>query len=123
MKKVRIALEAPKIESYHFGEIVVNGRRYSSDVIIYPDRIKDQWWRQEGHSLLVSDVWELMQEPPEVLVIGQGSVGRMDVPAETRHALQEAGIEVIVEPTAQACKTYNRLREKRQVIAALHLTC
>jgi hypothetical protein len=120
---VRIGLAVPKIESYHFGEIVIDGRRYSNDVIIYPDRIEGQWWRQEGHSLLPSDVWEIMQEPPEVLVIGQGSVGRMDVPAETRHRFQEAGIEVIVEPTAQACKTYNRLRGKCQVVAALHLTC
>jgi len=30
---------APKIESYGFGEIVIDGRRYSSDVIVYPERV------------------------------------------------------------------------------------
>jgi len=47
----------------------------------------------------------------------------MDVPYETRHKLHEAGIEVIAEPTERACKTYNRLRTRKCVVAALHLTC
>ena len=78
---------------------------------------------EESHSVAPMDVWEILQNPPEVLVIGQGSMGRMEVLAETRRQLQEAGIEVIAEPTGQACETYNLLREKRRVAAALHLTC
>ena len=58
-----------------------------------------------------------------MLVVGQGAYGRMRVPAETRQALQAAGIELIAQPTEQACQTYNRLRQKRAVAAALHLTC
>jgi hypothetical protein len=112
-----------RIESYRFGEIVIDGHRYSNDVIIYPDRIDGNWWRQDGHSLVPADVWEVLQAPPEVLVIGQGSAGRMDVPVDTVRKLQEAGIEVIVEPTGRACETYNRLCGNRQVVAALHLTC
>jgi hypothetical protein len=45
-------MAAPKIESYRFGEIVIDGRRYSNDVIIYPDRVDGKWWREEGHSLV-----------------------------------------------------------------------
>jgi hypothetical protein len=122
-EEVKVAMAAPKIESYRFGEIVIDGRRYSNDVIVYPDRVDSQWWREEGHSLSPTDVSEVLQMPPEVLVIGQGSPGRMDVPAETRRQLQDAGMEVIAEPTEQACKTYNRLRTKRRIVAALHLTC
>lgn len=116
-------MASPKIDSYKFGEIVIDGRRYSSDVIVYPDRVDSQWWRREGHSLEPADVPEVLQAPPDVLVIGQGNPGRMDVPAETRRRLEEAGIEVLVEPTTRACDTYNRLRGKRRVVAALHLTC
>jgi hypothetical protein len=47
----------------------------------------------------------------------------MQVPIETRLKLQEAGIHVIAEPTERACETYNRLRRKQRVVAALHLTC
>jgi hypothetical protein len=116
-------MAVPKIESYRFGEIIIDGRRYSNDVIIYPDRVDGHWWREEGHSLVPEDVWEVLQTPPEVFVIGQGSSGRMDVSAETRSKLQDAGIEVIAEATERACETYNRLRAKRRVVAALHLTC
>jgi len=52
-----------------------------------------------------------LREPPQVLVIGQGNMGRMEVPPQTRHHLQEIGIEVIVEDTGHACDIYNRLRE------------
>jgi len=116
-------MSIPRIQSYSFGEIIIDGRRYSSDVIVYPDRVDSQWWREEGHLLSPADIWEVLQTPPEVLVIGQGSAGRMDVPVETRRQLQDAGTEVIAEPTEQACRTYNRLRGRRRVVAALHLTC
>ena len=54
-------------------------------------------------------------------MIGQGSAGRMNVPAETLRRLRASGMEVIAEPTAKACKTYNRLRDKQRIVAALHL--
>jgi len=116
-------MAVPKIERYHFGMIVIDGRLYLRDVIIYPDRVEGKWWREEGHLVAPADVREVLGAPPEVLVIGQGSAGRMEVPAETRQRLRQAGIEVIAERTAQACETYNRLCEKRRVVAALHLTC
>ena len=116
-------MSVPRIESYHFGKIVIDGNSYSSDVIIYPDRIVDQWWRRKGHMLQPSDLGDVLGHPPEVLVIGQGSVSRMEVPVQTQTALQQEGIEVIVQSTTRACKTYNRLCGKRKVVAALHLTC
>jgi len=116
-------MPAPKIDSYHFGTIVVDGRRYFRDVIIYPDRVDGRWWRERGHSLSPADLGEVLRSPPEVLVIGRGSLGRMAVPVETRRRLEQAGIEVIAESTGRACKTYNRLRAVRRVVAALHLSC
>ncbi len=116
-------MSAPKIDAYHFGEIVIDGRHYRRDVIIFPDRVQANWWREEGHSLSPADLWDVVQARPDVLVIGQGSAGRMDVPATTRQWLEEQGIQVIAQPTAQAVNTYNALREKKRVIAALHLTC
>lgn len=116
-------MSVPVIGEYRFGRIVVDNRTYTTDVIIFPDRVMANWWREEGHSLSPTDLWEVLRDPPDVIVIGQGSAGRMEVPVETRRRLREAGIEVIVAPTAEACQTYNRLRESRRVVAALHLTC
>ena len=116
-------MEKPRIDSYRFGEIIIDGRRYTHDVIIYPDHVDDRWWREEGHSVATSDLQEVLESHPAILVIGQGSPGRMEVPEDTRRRLDEAGIELIVQPTTEALATYNRLRDARHVVAALHLTC
>jgi hypothetical protein len=116
-------MAAPRIDSYHFGQVVIDGYSHRRDVIVYPGHVEGGWWREEGHSLSPADLWEVLQMCPEVLVIGQGAAGRMDVPDETVRVLEAAGIEVIAEPTSQACESYNRLRQTRRVVAALHLTC
>ena len=112
------------IKSYTFGSITIEGKGYSSDVIIYPDRVNSSWWRKEGHSLCVDDIKDVVEGRPEVLVVGTGNSGLMDVPKETRDWIQSKGIELIAEPTERACKTYNKLcEENKKVVAALHLTC
>ncbi len=113
----------PRIDGYAFGEITIDGRTYRRDVIIFPDRVESDWWREEGHSVTPTDLWEVLRDPPEVLIIGQGAYGRMDVPAETRRRLEEAGVQVLADHTERACKLYNRMRETARVVAALHLTC
>ena len=47
------------IDSYRFGEMLVNGRSYSSDLIIFGDRIEDQWWRENGHLVRAEDLVEV----------------------------------------------------------------
>ena len=116
-------MTTPAVESYTFGRIVVDGQQYLRDLIIYPDGVAADWRREEGHSLSPADLTGVIEARPEVLVIGRGVFARVAVPAETLTALRAAGIEVIAEPTGRACKTYNRLRETRRVIAALHISC
>ena len=116
-------MATPRITDYGFGRIKVDGESYGKDVIVTPDGVLGRWWRIEGHSLAMEDLVVAIQARPQVLVIGQGMFGQMAVPEETRASLRAAGIEVIAEKTDVACETYNRLREKRRVVAALHLTC
>lgn len=111
------------IDSYSFGEIVVDGRRYTSDVIIYPDRVDGSWWRRQGHQLHIDDIREVIREIPEVLVIGTGDSGLMEVLPQTRNHLESLGIKLFSEATHKACETYNRLCSSKKVVAALHLTC
>lgn len=112
------------IDSYDFGQIVINGRRYTSDVIVFPDRVRDSWWRREGHQLHVEDIDRAVQEEkPEVLVVGTGHSGLMKVLPETEKYLKSKGIELIAQSTREACKTFNRIVKSKKVIAALHLTC
>lgn len=115
--------EPPAIERYSFGSISVGGRSYASDLIILPDRIVADWWREEGHSLSVGDLRAVFDAKPELLIVGTGASGMMGVPADTRSALERAGIGLLAESTADAVATYNRLRGTTRLAAAFHLTC
>ncbi|MGQ9543930.1 MAG: Mth938-like domain-containing protein [Candidatus Bathyarchaeia archaeon] len=114
------------IDMYEFGVIVVDGKRYVKDLIILPGKVLEGWWRREGHNLTLEDLKELleMKVPPEVLVVGTGYSGMMNVSREVEDHLRFKGIELIVKPTRHACQIFNSLlRSKRMVTAALHLTC
>ncbi|KXB00080.1 hypothetical protein AKJ42_01810 [candidate division MSBL1 archaeon SCGC-AAA261C02] len=111
------------IESYSFGKIVIDGQRYTNDVIIFPNRVKDDWWRKEGHSLHPEDLEEVMEEEPEVLVVGKGHSGLVTIPEETKKFIESRGIDLIAKPTEEACEEFNELSKTKKVVAALHLTC
>ena len=116
-------MSAPKIETYRFGHLVVDGQTHSKDLIILPDHVVGGWWRQEGHAVHPDDLALVLDADPEILIVGQGAYGRMQVTSEANQSLQAANIELIAQPTEQACQTYNQMREQRRVAAALHLTC
>ena len=112
------------IESYKFGEIIINGKKYSSDLIIFEDYIYDSWWRKEGHNLCIEDIKEIINKKPDVLIIGTGSFGLMKVPKELIEKIKSSGIkQVIVKKTGEAYTEYNKLYKTNKIIAAFHLTC
>ena len=114
------------IESYEFGAIVIDGKRYTNDLMIFPDGVRHGWRRREGHRLHIEDLKEVLNaEPqPEVLVVGSGYSGFMKVSNEVQEALRSRGIELVAQPTRQACQTFNGiLKSGRRAIAAFHLTC
>ncbi|MEW6584928.1 MAG: MTH938/NDUFAF3 family protein [Nitrospirota bacterium] len=112
-----------KIEHYSFGRIVVGGKAYTGDMIIYPDKVDSAWWRKEGHRLQIDDLADVIKARPEVLVIGAGYSGVMAVPEETISHLESLGIVVHVERTTRAVELFNELQKTKKAIAALHLTC
>lgn len=111
------------VDSYEFGAIVIDGRTYRTDLLIWPGQIKSDWWRSESHLLQVADVFEALAAGPQVLVVGTGAYGRLAVAPELAAHLKEQGIELVAQPTAAACRTINELAAKRRLAAALHLTC
>jgi len=111
------------IEGYSFGRFSFGGKEYTSDVIIHGDRVTS-WWRVAGHSVAREDIETLVSAKPATIVIGTGADGLMRVPEETRRFIEDTGIELIVEETAQAVQTFNRLQaEGADVAIAMHLTC
>lgn len=113
-----------KVQSYGFGTINIGGKTYTSDVIILPEKVRDSWWRKEGHSLHIEDLTEIIEANPDVLVIGTGYYGRMAIPPETKSFLESKGIEVRIAETSDAVKEFNQLQKNiGRIVAALHLTC
>ncbi|MBS3795703.1 MAG: hypothetical protein KGY80_12435 [Candidatus Thorarchaeota archaeon] len=110
------------IDDYKFGNIVIDGKRYSSDVIIHPDRVEAEWWRKEGHTLHLEDLTTVFESDSDTLIVGTGRYGRMSIPSNVRREIEDRGIRLIAEKTEQACETYNGLEENK-AMAALHLSC
>ncbi len=111
------------IESYDFGRMDVDGRTYTSDLIIFPDRVNDSWWRKSGHKLCLADIEDVLKEEPEALVVGTGFYGIMSVEDEVKSYAQSQGIELIIAKTKKAAQSYNEFASKKKTIGAFHLTC
>jgi hypothetical protein len=114
------------IERYDFGLIIINGKRFTSDLIVFPERVVDGWWRREGHKLYVEDLRLILDsEPkPQILVVGTGYNGLLKVSPEVHETLKAYGIELIAQPTKEATQTFNRLLNSgKRVAGAFHLTC
>lgn len=113
-----------RITAYEFGRIAVADKTYTSDVIIAPERVIDAWWRKEGHNLQIEDLDDIVNAKPDMLIIGTGYYGRMQVPDETKQYLEEQGIKVLQAKTPDAVTEFNQLqKEYARIVAALHLTC
>jgi hypothetical protein len=113
------------IESYVSGHSMrVDGKTYTTDLKIIGDTIKDNWWRRDGHRLLSDDIVDILESRPDVLVVGTGYAGNLDIPANLRRDLAERGVRLLSERTAEAVALFNRLRNQEENVAgAFHLTC
>jgi hypothetical protein len=112
----------PRIEDYCFGHVVVDGEEATNDLIVLPGRVVHNWWRRDGHSLVLDDLREVLDDLPPRLVVGTGAFGRMRPDPATVEELRSRGIEVEALPTEEAIRRYGELDAARTA-AALHLTC
>jgi hypothetical protein len=111
-----------RLEDYEFGRLVVDGEEHHRDVIVLPTRVVGNWWRTDGHSLVLDDLDAVIDELPERLVVGTGHDGRMRPDPGALDALRDRGVEVEVLRTGDAVRRYGEL-DPAVAAAALHLTC
>ena len=111
-----------RIDGYQFGRIVVDGREETRDLIVLPSRVVRDWWRQDGHGLVLDDLAEVLEELPSHLVVGTGADGRLRPDSEVIRQLQDRGVTVEALPTGQAVRRFGEL-DPASAAAALHLTC
>jgi hypothetical protein len=112
------------IDSYRFGEMIIDGAHFRSDLILFPDKILAHWWRREDHVLCVQDIDAVISFHPELVIIGTGAQGRMKISRETQQALAEKNIMCSASRTDQAAVFFNKaIEHKRRAAGAFHLTC
>ena len=111
------------IDLYSFGNIIIGGKKFTKDLIIFPEKINSNWRRKIGHLLTEDDITEILDYKPAVLIISAGASGLMKVDDKLKEKLKALGIEFVIKKTVEAVKVYNRIYNEKKVVCALHLTC
>ena len=110
------------ISSYSFGKIIIDGHEYNSDLIIFPNKIKNNWWRDKGHLLQKNDLQSVIKYNPQKVIIGTGKFSKMKVPKNLIEELKRKAINIEIYKTDKAIHKYNN-SNKEETICALHLSC
>jgi hypothetical protein len=111
-----------RLENYSFGRLTVDGAEETRDVIVLPERVVRNWWRREGHALVLEDLDAVLAELPARLIVGTGAQSQMKPDPAALAELKSRGVDVEVLPTDEAVRRYESLNPA-ETAAALHLTC
>ncbi len=114
-----------RIDDYSFGMMTIGGKKFTSDLILYPDgRIQDNWRRSKGHSLTLDDITMVLKAAPHKLILGTGASGMMRVSENVVEFCKKHGIELKVCRTSTAVTLFNNsVQADTTVAACFHLTC
>lgn len=118
------------IERFSWGTFVIGGEEHSRSTGVGKDirvigRDVTPWRDRQGHKLKKSMITGVYDRDIDTLIIGIGVQGAIACPEKVKRAVHEHGIsEVILQPTPQACATYNELfRAGNKVALLAHGTC
>jgi hypothetical protein len=110
-----------------FGEIEVEGERYSHDVVIDQGEVRKRvkkpskaYRDQYGHTPLSAG--ESIPWGGRQLVVGTGESGSLPIAADVWAEAERRGIEIVAAPTVEALRMLSDMAAK-DVRAVLHVTC
>lgn len=118
-----------KIDSVGWGNITVNGQKYH-EVVISGEKIEprdgERLEKELGtdHEIGNWEVEKLLSGSPEVIIVGTGAAGVLEVSDEVKEKLEQSGAEIKILLTSQTISEFNRLTsEGKKVNALIHTTC
>jgi hypothetical protein len=110
-----------------FGDIEVDGERYTHDVVIDAGRVSKRSKKASkayrgrfGHTPLTAK--ENIPWGGKRLIVGTGASGSLPVLPEVRHEAERRGVELVTEPTKEALGLLDG-RPAKDVYAVIHVTC
>ena len=96
--------------------VSVNGRRYSRNLIVLPNRVIEDWSATSFSALTVADLGQFANVEAEIFIIGTGKVLRFP-----EHSLLQPfvakRIALDAMDTHAACRTYNILANEQRIVA------
>ena len=110
-----------------FGEIEIDGRRYTHDVVIDGGRVGKRHKKASkayrdryGHTPLSAD--EPLPWAGPRLIVGTGAYGSLPVMPEVFEEAERRGVEVVAAPTADALRLVGET-PTGELRAVIHVTC
>jgi hypothetical protein len=116
------------IERTAFGSITIDGKTYNHDVIIRlsgkMDKRQKKLSKQQygtSHILSKAEAKTVFEDRCDLLIIGSGQQGNVNLSPEASAYFEKKGCRVIVEPTPEAIRSFNESRGKK--VSLMHVTC
>ena len=110
-----------------FGEIEVEGERYTDDVVIDKGRVakrvkkpSKRYRDRYGHTPLSAK--ESIPWGGKQLIIGTGESGSLPIMPDVWAEAERRGVEIVAVPTEEALRLLEKVDTKR-ARAVLHITC
>jgi hypothetical protein len=118
---------APRVTGLSWGRISTEAGHFR-DAKLWPGGARAWDWTETGthHTpgVQAADVAELLEHGAQIVVLGVGREGRLQVTDEALAAIRRAGATCAHLPTPEAVERYNALvAEGAAVGALLHSTC
>jgi hypothetical protein len=119
-----------KIDSTEFGSITIGKTTYPHDVLIHlsgeVDKRKKKLSKKyygTSHTISLEEAEFVYEKGCDTLVLGTGQYGNVTLSPEAAEFFAHHDCRVILEPTPDAIKTYNKKSDKGKTIGLFHVTC
>ncbi len=117
-----------KIDELIFGSIVVEGKKYRRDILLFADgtvkKRKGGFLMFGSHKVKKQELEELSQGQPEIIIVGTGTNGAAHIAPEAGSWAKGKNLSLLVQPSYDAVTRLNELVEQKKKVAVLiHITC
>jgi hypothetical protein len=116
-----------KVDKFSFGFIVIEGKKYHRDVLIFADgtvkKRKGGFLMFGSHKIKKKEIEELIQGQPETIIVGIGTDSVANIAPDVESWAEEKNLNLLVQPSYDAAAMLNELTEKKKVAALIHITC
>ena len=127
-KRFAVTPDYPQLAWEGFGEVTVGRKSYNRDIYIFADgtvKKRDKSLAKElygsAHTVGPKELETVCRGAPEVLFVGSGKEGRVELTEDSQRYLSQRSIQCEILPTPKAIEAYNKSPQRKA--ALMHVTC